>query len=125
MAKPRPSDLATKTLHRKLNTPGPFLRGMLVFLALVGFLVAIIHQQLSTAFWNNPLLNGLIVGVLAIGILRAFGQVVRLYPEIRWVNAYRIADPGQAGGPRRGPSSWARSGVVIGSSSTILPPVRR
>lgn len=96
MAKSRPSDLASKTLHRKLNTPGPFLRGMLVFLALVGFLVAIIYQQLSTAFWNNPLLNGLIVGVLAIGILRAFGQVVRLYPEIRWVNAYRIADPGLA-----------------------------
>ncbi|MFM9847123.1 MAG: flagellar motor protein MotA [Hyphomicrobiaceae bacterium] len=96
MAKPRPSDLASKTLHRKLNTPGPFLRGMLVFLALVGFLVAIIHKQLSDAFWNNPLLNGLIIGVLVIGILRAFGQVVRLYPEIRWVNAYRIADPGLA-----------------------------
>lgn len=96
MAKSRPSDLASKTLHRKLNTPGPFLRGMLVFLALVGFLVAIIHQQLSTAFWNNPLLNGLIIGVLVIGILRSFGQVVRLYPEIRWVNAYRIADPGLA-----------------------------
>jgi hypothetical protein len=69
---------------------------MLVFLALVGFLVAIIHKQLSDAFWNNPLLNGLIVGVLLIGILRAFGQVARLYPEIRWVNAYRIADPGLA-----------------------------
>jgi hypothetical protein len=96
MAKPRPSDIASKTLHRKLNTPGPFLRGMLVFLALVGFLVAIIHKQLSDAFWNNPLLNGLIVGVLLIGILRAFGQVARLYPEIRWVNAYRIADPGLA-----------------------------
>jgi hypothetical protein len=96
MAKSRPSDLASKTLHRKLNTPGPFLRGMLVFLALVGFLVAIIHQQLTTAFWNNPLLNGLIIGVLVIGILRSFGQVVRLYPEIRWVNAYRIADPGLA-----------------------------
>jgi hypothetical protein len=96
MAKPRPSDIASKTLHRKLNTPGPFLRGMLVFLALVGFLVAIIHKQLSDAFWNNPLLNGLIVGVLLIGVLRAFGQVARLYPEIRWVNAYRIADPGLA-----------------------------
>ena len=75
MAKPRPSDIASKTLHRKLNTPGPFLRGMLVFLALVGFLVAIIHKQLSDAFWNNPLLNGLIFGVLLTGILRAFGQV--------------------------------------------------
>ena len=96
MAKPRPGDLATKPFHRTLNTPGPFLRGMLVFLALVSLLVAIIFNQLAVAFWNNPLLNGLIIGVLLIGILRAFGQVARLYPEIRWVNAFRIVDPGLA-----------------------------
>jgi hypothetical protein len=69
---------------------------MLVFLVLVSLLVAIISNQLVTAFWNNPLLNGLIIGVLLVGILRAFGQVARLYPEIRWVNAFRIADPGLA-----------------------------
>ncbi|MGE5512205.1 MAG: flagellar motor protein MotA [Bacteroidota bacterium] len=96
MAKPRPSDLTSQPLHRTLNTPGPFLRGMLVFLALVSFLVAIIFNQLAAAFWNNPLLNSLIIGVLLIGILRSFGQVARLYPEIRWVNAFRIADPGLA-----------------------------
>jgi hypothetical protein len=96
MAKPRPSDLASRPQHRSLNTPGPFLRGMLVFLVLVSLLVAIISSQLVAAFWNNPLLNGLIIGVLLIGILRAFGQVARLYPEIRWVNAFRIADPGLA-----------------------------
>ena len=94
MARTRIADTSTRPLNRVLNTPGSFLRGMLVFLALVGFLVAIIAKQLVDAFWTNPALNGLIVGVLAIGIIRAFGQVVRLYPEIRWVNAFRIADPG-------------------------------
>jgi hypothetical protein len=69
---------------------------MFIFLALVGFLIAIISKELATAFWNNPALNGLIVAVLAIGILRAFAQVIRLYPEVRWVNAFRIADPGLA-----------------------------
>jgi hypothetical protein len=34
--------------------------------------------------------------VLALGILYAFRQVTRLYPEIRWINAFRIADPGLA-----------------------------
>ena len=29
-------------------------------------------------------------------MLYAFQQVLRLYPEIRWVNAFRIADPGLA-----------------------------
>jgi hypothetical protein len=94
MARTRPAEVAMKPLHKTLNTPGSFLRGMLVFLALVGFLVAIIFHQVAAAFWTNPALNGLIIGVLVIGILRTFGQVIRLYPEIRWVNAFRIADPG-------------------------------
>lgn len=96
MAKARNVDSGARPLHRVLNTPGPYLRGMLIFLALVGFIVAILYKQLLVALLTNPLLNGLIIGVLAIGIIRAFGQVVRLYPEIRWVNAFRIADPGLA-----------------------------
>ena len=96
MARVRSAEAATRPFSRTLNTPGAFLRGMLIFIALVGFLVAIVGKELMTAFWNNPALNGLIVAVLLIGILRAFGQVVRLYPEVRWVNAFRIADPGLA-----------------------------
>lgn len=96
MAKPRTPDTTSRRLHRTLSTPGTYLRGMLVFLTLVGFMVAIIAKPLLQAFWTNPLLNGLIISVLAVGALRAFGQVARLYPEIRWVNAYRIADPGLA-----------------------------
>lgn len=96
MARTRPTELASRRLHRTLNTPGSFLRGMLVFLMVVGLCGAILYQPIEVAFWANPVLNGLILGVLAIGVLRAFGQVIRLYPEIRWVNAFRIADPGLA-----------------------------
>lgn len=80
--------------HQPLTPPGVFLIRMLIFLTLVAFLAAILHKQLITSFLNNPGLNGLIVGVLLLGILYAFRQVIRLYPEIRWVNAFRIADPG-------------------------------
>jgi hypothetical protein len=97
MARKRSTDLATSPLvHRTLTPPGLFLIRMLIFLTLVAFLVAILHKQLIASFLNNPGLNGLIVGVLALGILYAFRQVTRLYPEIRWVNAFRIADPGLA-----------------------------
>jgi hypothetical protein len=44
----------------------------------------------------NPGLNGLIIGVLLVGIVYAFRQVLRLYPEIHWVNNFRISDPGLA-----------------------------
>jgi hypothetical protein len=69
---------------------------MFVFLVLVGLLVAVLHQQLWDAMLNNLGLNVLICFVLLAGMLYAFQQVLRLYPEIRWVNAFRIADPGLA-----------------------------
>ena len=69
MARARPTELASRRLHRTLNTPGPFLRGMLVFLLIVGLCAAVLYQKVQQAFWENPFLNGLILAVLAIGIL--------------------------------------------------------
>jgi len=73
---------------------------MLFFLTIVGFIAAIAFPVLSTAFLANPFLNGVIVFVFVVGVLFAFRQVLRLYPEIRWVNAFRIADPGLASAHR-------------------------
>jgi hypothetical protein len=95
MARKRP-DVTAGPMHKTLTPPGLFLVRMLVFLTLVVFLAAILHEQLSVALMTNPGLNGLIIGVLCIGIIYAFRQVARLYPEIRFVNAFRISDPGLA-----------------------------
>ncbi|WP_274423270.1 MotA/TolQ/ExbB proton channel family protein [Chelativorans sp. YIM 93263] len=73
---------------RSLSSPHVFLYSMLVFLAISGFVAAILYRQISAAFQSNPGLNGLIIGVLAIGILLAFAQVVRLFREVRWVNSF-------------------------------------
>ena len=94
MAKNRPGDAALAPVSRRLTPPGVFLLRMLIFLTLVGFLITILFDQLKRSLLTNPGLNGLIIGVLCLGILYAFRQVIRLYPEIRWVNAFRIADPG-------------------------------
>ena len=94
MAKKRQGDAAIAPIARRLTPPGVFLLRMVIFLTLVGFLAAILFEQLQRSLLTNPGLNGLILGVLALGIVYAFRQVIRLYPEIRWVNAYRIADPG-------------------------------
>ncbi len=94
MAKKRQGDAAIAPIARRLTPPGVFLLRMVIFLTLVGFLAAILFEQLQRSLLTNPGLNGLILGVLALGIVYAFRQVMRLYPEIRWVNAYRIADPG-------------------------------
>ncbi|MCB1512133.1 MAG: flagellar motor protein MotA, partial [Hyphomicrobiaceae bacterium] len=96
MARKRSQDIRSAPLARTLSSPGVYLMRMLVFLALVGFIAAILAGQFINAFQSNPGLNGLIIFVLLVGIVFAFWQVFRLYPEIRWVNAFRIADPGLA-----------------------------
>jgi hypothetical protein len=67
---------------------------MVVFLILCGLIVVVIHPQIWTAFKSNPPLNGLIVGVLLIGIALSFRQVIRLFREVAWANGFRLADPG-------------------------------
>jgi hypothetical protein len=78
----------------KLSSPRIFLVRMLVFLILCALIVVVLYRQIWVAFLANPWLNGLIIGVLFIGIALAFRQVTRLFPEINWVNGFRLADPG-------------------------------
>jgi hypothetical protein len=80
-----------------LARPGIYLGRMLVFLILVGFLAFILFKQITPAFLANPGLNGLILGVLLIAVLIAFGQVIRLYRETTYVNA--VASGAQAKRP--------------------------
>lgn len=70
-----------------LAKPGIYLGRMVVFLILVGFLAFILFKQITPAFLANPGLNGLILGVLLIAVVIAFGQVIRLFREVAYVNA--------------------------------------
>lgn len=98
---------------RNLSSPQVFLFSMLVFLAIAGFVAAILYRQISSAFLTNPGLNGLILFVLVIGILLAFAQVLRLFREVRWVNSFR------AGTQRRDPILLAPMKALIGRSSVM------
>jgi hypothetical protein len=80
----------------KVSSPRIFLVRMLVFLVLGALLVVILNKQIWTAFLANPGLNAIIILVLLIGIILSFRQVIRLFPEIAWVNSFRLADPGLA-----------------------------
>ncbi len=76
----------------KLSSPRVFLLSMLIFVIIVGFLAMILYRQLAVAFITNPGLNGLIIGVLVVGMLLGFMQVIRLMPEVSWVNSFRKGD---------------------------------
>lgn len=86
--------MAAEPIHMKLSRPQIFLWRMLIFLMLVGLIGAILYQPILNAFFANTGLNGLIIFVLLIGIAYGFQQVTRLFPEVRWVNSFRVADPG-------------------------------
>ena len=93
MAK-RDANDAEAAFQTSFSRPQFHLLTMLVFLALMGFLAAILSDLILTALKANTFLNSVILAVLAIGIINAFRQVLALYPEIRWVNGIRISDPG-------------------------------
>jgi len=96
----------------KVSSPRIFLVRMLIFLILCSLIVVVIHQQIWTAFKANPPLNALILGVLVIGILLSFRQVIRLFPEVAWVNGFRLADPGIA--VERPPVLLAPMAAILG-----------
>ncbi len=83
----------------RMTDPHRYLLRMLVFLALVGAVCGLLFPGLAAAFSVNPPLNGLILGVFALGVLYALRQVVRLSPEVAWIEHYRSDRPADATPP--------------------------
>ena len=99
----------------KVSSPRIFLVRMLIFLILCSLIIVVIHPQIWTAFKANPPLNALIIGVLVIGIILSFRQVIRLFPEVAWVNSFRLADPGIA--LERAPKLLAPMAAILGDQA--------
>lgn len=76
----------------RLSSPQVYLWRMVIFLVIVGFVGVVLQKQALVAFMANPGLNGFILLVAALGIVLALARVARLFPEVRWANAYRRRD---------------------------------
>ncbi|SHO62639.1 hypothetical protein SAMN02745172_01114 [Pseudoxanthobacter soli DSM 19599] len=96
----------------RLSSPQIFLWRMVIFLVLAACIGVVLYRSIATAFMANPGLNGLIFGVLAIGIVLAFRQVIRLFPEVTWVNGFRAGYAGLE--VRRPPVLLAPMASLIG-----------
>ena len=70
-----------------LASPVVYLVKILIFLIIVGFVGLILGGQVTTFYWANPFINTLILLVAATGIFLSFRQVIRLFPEIKWLNS--------------------------------------
>ena len=73
--------------------PRRYLIRMFVFLAAVALLAAALFAGIRDAFMANAALNGLIVGVLLLGIIYIFRTVFVLRCEVAWLEHFRAGQP--------------------------------
>ena len=77
-----------------MSSPLPYLVRMLLFLAAVAGLAYVLHTDLLRVFSNTPILNGVIVAVLVIGIFFVMRQVISLWPEVKWLRRFHQREEG-------------------------------
>jgi hypothetical protein len=101
-----------------MTRPQRYLIRMIVFLLIVTAACTALAPDLQRAFTANMALNGLIVGVLLLGILYIFRQVIVLRPEIDWLE--RLAQESKGGLAFPGALSDKRPPRLLGPMSTML-----
>jgi hypothetical protein len=84
----------TTTITTPMTRPKRFLTRMALFLVAVAIAIVALIGPIQTAFIANPVLNGLILGVLLAGIIYTFRQVFMLRPEVEWIDTFRRSEPG-------------------------------
>jgi len=99
-----------RSLERSVRfvKPGRYILNMLLFMLAVGAVVYYLSpwspqpsNMLVDAFMANQALNGLIIGVLLIGIIYNLRQAGVVDPAVRWVESFReTVDPRRARLPR-------------------------
>ncbi|MGC1413155.1 MAG: flagellar motor protein MotA [Acetobacteraceae bacterium] len=76
-----------------MTRPNVYLIRMAIFLVAVLVVAAMLSPVLLGAYANNPILNSFILLVLLIGIAWNLRQVLRLSPEVAWVETFQNARP--------------------------------
>ncbi|HZM35579.1 MAG TPA: hypothetical protein VFC18_13935 [Burkholderiales bacterium] len=69
-----------------MSDPKRMLVWMVLFVGVLAAGCALVYPHLADAFRANVIFNGLILGVLAVGVSICFGQVIGLAPATRWID---------------------------------------
>lgn len=100
-----------------MSTPTPFLLRMGIFLVLVVIGCFLIYPALEHAFLANAVINGVILGVLLIGIVHAFRTVASLYAEMGWIQRFRLSYEGGYQTSERAPRLMASAATMLSKRS--------
>lgn len=72
-----------------MTNPAVYLIRMTAFLVVVTIVTALLSPTLMQAFQGSPLLNGLILAILLLGVAWNLRQVLVLRPEVAWLESYQ------------------------------------
>ena len=96
-----------------VEQPRVHLVHMVVFIIVVAVISAVLFPLIKNAFMANPGLNGLIVATLLFGTLYAFRMVWRLFPEVNWLNGFRMGQ----GSTEEAPSMLSPLATILSDAS--------
>ncbi len=101
-----------------------YLSHMLIVVAVIAMGAAALFEQLHNAFVSNLYINGGILGVLLLGVLLSFVQVLRLGREWKWIEYIRLKLRNQNSNddrPKATPS--AEKATPFAGKPTLLAPL--
>ncbi|MET0226370.1 MAG: hypothetical protein ABW187_08025 [Dokdonella sp.] len=110
-----------------MSNPQRVLPWMAAFLIAVGLLGAALAPRLLAIFAANPFFNGVILAVLAAGIVVNLRQVFVLSRDVAWIDAFRRSNPEQRapGKPRLlAPMARMLDGRERGRAALSAPSMR-
>ncbi len=99
-----------------MTRPRSYLTRMVVFLIIVGGAATLLFAPLRDAFFANAVLNGVILGVLLIGVIHMFRSVFMLRPEVVWIENFKRDGLSVASGAS--PRLLAPMATMLGERST-------
>lgn len=73
-----------------MTRPTHYLVRMAVFVIGVAAIAALLSPALVPYFMGNPWVNGIIIAILAAGIVYVFRQVALLNREVAWIEKFRL-----------------------------------
>jgi hypothetical protein len=100
-----------------MSSPQRFVVRMIIFVVVVAVVCVIMLQALQRAYSSNYALNSLILGVMLIGIVYNFRQVLMLYPEVSWLERFRRGSPALSGS--RNPRLLAPMARMLGEREKL------
>ncbi|MCF6195758.1 MAG: hypothetical protein L3J50_03565 [Emcibacter sp.] len=101
-----------------MTRPQKYLTRIVLFLIPVIILCVFLYSRLQGAFATNPGLNGLIAGVLLIGIIMSIRQVTMLSPATIWIEKFRKSESSEV--PGDAPKIIAPMAAMMGESDRKL-----